>query len=197
MIKLFLLVILAGPFSLLASPTGIVERHLGSVSFNDTDLQVDSKIEGKGILKSGARSFVKIQVEQWGASLILGPDSEMSVDLTKQEDPKSYILDKGYARWRSNNQKALPRSRGIYTKSASFGVRGTDFLVIANELLGETEIVVFDGLVEMKNLSEPTNSFEISKGQWGGLGGRFTQKIQPPITLPENVFQNFSRRLEF
>lgn len=175
---------------------GIVERQQGDITFNSNILQADSKIEGKGLLKSGPRSFVKIKVEHWGTSIILGPDSEMSINLAEQNHSKKYLLEKGYARWRSYNQKKLEEARGISTKSASMGVRGTDFLIIANELLGESEIVVFDGLVELKNLEDPTNSFEVSKGQWGGLGGRFTNKIQPPITLPANVFQNFSRRLE-
>lgn len=188
--------ILFSPLALSASPIGVVERQQGQISYQEKELQLNSQIQGKGVLKSGPRSFVKIKVEQWGSSIILGPDSEMSIDLISKEATKVYLLEKGYVRWRTYNQKKLEEVRGISTKTAAMGVRGTDFLVIANELLNETEIVVFDGVVELKNLKDPTNSFEVSKGQWGGLGGRFTQKIQPPITLPANVFQKFSRRLE-
>jgi hypothetical protein len=71
------------------------------------------------------------------------------------------------------------------------GVRGTDFLAISNPLLGESELIVFDGTVDLHSGLDPSDSKLVTKGHWGGVGGRFGKKIGDLITLPANVLSHF------
>jgi hypothetical protein len=48
----------------------------------------------------------------------------------------------------------------------------------------------------MDNLADKANSELIKKSQWGGLGGRFGSKIQPPINLPESVLKEMDQSIE-
>jgi hypothetical protein len=113
-------------------------------------------------------------------------------------DEKKYTLTEGSCRWKSEIRKAVQnQSKGkIYTSNVSMGIRGTDFLVKSFPLFGETEIIMFDGEVQMGNLTTPTNSVTVSKGQWGGLGGRYGQIINSPLNLPKEVLEEFSKTIE-
>ena len=61
----------------------------------------------------------------------------------------------------------------------------------------ESEIVVIDGQVEFQNSSNPDDVALISKGQWGGLGGRYGQTIGKVLDLPGNVISAFDKQLKF
>ncbi len=54
---------------------------------------------------------------------------------------------------------------------------------MTNPLFGETEIVMFDGVVELKSLKDDEDKVSLKENQWGGIGGRFGQKISRVITL--------------
>lgn len=82
------------------------------------------------------------------------------------------------------------------TKTASLGLRGTDFLFVSNELLGETEVVMFDGEVELSNNSNDSDSKILRKNYWGGVGGRFGEQVKVLPELPKNVIDHFKKSLE-
>jgi hypothetical protein len=48
----------------------------------------------------------------------------------------------------------------------------------------------------MENLSDKTNTALIKKGQWGGIGGRFGQKIAPVLDLPQVLLESTEKSLE-
>ncbi len=76
------------------------------------------------------------------------------------------------------------------------GVRGTDFMAVYNPLLDESEIVVFDGTVDLDSRIAPPGRKDhklIPKGHWGGVGGRYGKKIGDLIHLPANILEHFNQ----
>lgn len=193
--KMILCVTILLSFSSFALPTAKVTKLKGDITFNGRALKKGDMISSSGVLKSRTRSFVKLFISQWNNSIVLGPNGELNLDLSNQSRSKNYNFIKGRMRWLTAPGK---KSKGvIHTKQASIGVRGTDYLLIANSLLGETEIIVFDGKVQLQNSSDIKDSKVISKNQWGGLGGRYGATIGKVLDLPANVIRAFSKQLNW
>ncbi|PIK15676.1 FecR domain-containing protein [Halobacteriovorax sp. JY17] len=192
--KMFFCAVLLFSSMSFAIPTARIIKLKGDVTLNGKSLKVGDSILKSGILKTKARSFVKLEIAEWNNNLVLGPNGEMNLDLS-EKSTKQYNFLKGRIRWFTQKNK---KSNGvIHTKQASLGVRGTDYLLIANSLLGETEIIVFDGKVQFQNNSSVKDSSLISKNQWGGLGGRYGKSIGEVLDLPANVINAFSKQLDW
>lgn len=179
-------------------PTATVRKVLGTVMFNKQAIKEGDIITKGGDLVTRKKSFVKIEIPHWGNSIVLGPGSEMKLDLSSKEVKKKYSFMKGICRWKTvMGIKTGPKDKkgGIHTKTAIIGVRGTDFLLKVNPALNETEVVVFDGQVELANSSDDSNKSLINKGQWGGIGGRYGQKVGEAFTLPAKALSGFNRKL--
>ncbi|OUR94151.1 hypothetical protein A9Q84_17735 [Halobacteriovorax marinus] len=180
--------------SIWALPTGTVSKLRGEVYFNGKLLKTNDVINTSGILKSKRRSFIKLAISEWNTNIVVGPNSEMKIDLSSKAAPKKYSFLKGRCRWKTN--KNIKSSGVIHTNQASLGVRGTDYLLIVNSLLGETEIVVFDGLVDFKNATDKADVALLKKNQWGGLGGRYGAKIGKVLDLPTHIISAFDKQLK-
>jgi hypothetical protein len=116
--------------------------------------------------------------------------------LNKKNEPG--ILNLAYGNLRASIPKDIPQKDfKVRTPVAVVGVRGTDFMVTANELLKETEVVCFESEIDFQDASTNKKPTIVKKGQWGGLGGRFGSTIKSPITLPENVLMHFKDSLKF
>lgn len=102
-------------------------------------------------------------------------------------------LIKGTARWLTGTEK-LPKS-GIKTMNAIMGVRGTDFFVFYNSAFGETEVICFDGKIQMTNQDNLSDSKIIGKNQWGGVGGRFGKNLADLLTLSPEIVSGFKDQL--
>lgn len=172
-------------------PTAVVTKLIGNVTFENKPLKLGDEIKEAGILKTSEKSFVQFKVDKWKNFISISPNSTMNLNFS---DEKKYTLEEGECRWKSFARSEIKGK--IFTRQASMGVRGTDFLLISNPLLGETEIIMFDGVVHFENIADKSNAFDIEKNQWGGIGGRFGQKINPPLNLPKNVIEVFEKKLE-
>ncbi len=183
------------PILTFASPSARVLFAKGEVSFNGSTIEKNAKLTLPGTLKTGKDGVVKVEISSWRTNVALAPGGEIELKL-KQESPEVNLLQ-GTMRWisRKVRNKLVPDD-SVVTKVASIGVRGTDYLLIANPLLGETEIVVIDGKVEFKSKIESSDKASIGANQWGGLGGRFGQKIGKILTLPKNVMDYFDSVLK-
>lgn len=162
----------------------------GNVKFEGKKIKLKDVINQKGKLVVADKSLVKISLPT--STMTFGPGTEVEFDPSQLRKTDQVSLTKGMARWLSTaheNKDSNPP--GFRTKGASMGVRGTDFIIIANPLLGETEIVNFDGTVEFQNTADESNKILIKKGQWGGLGGRFGGKIAPVIDLTPEILKHF------
>ncbi len=177
-------------------PWAEVVKLKGKVSFDGKQLKLGDRINKKGVLKTERRSFLQVEIPKWGNKITVGPKSEMEFDFGKKAK-KKYSFIHGRCRWTTyKGVKGKGKGR-LFTKIASLGVRGTDFTVVANKDLGETEIIVLDGSVEFGNLNAPEDSVIVNKGQWGGIGGRFGDKIGKVIDLPREVVNQFDSQLKF
>lgn len=168
----------------------------GTVKYNGKTINKDSVITESGKIQTSKRSFVKVRINKWNNTVVLGPNSKMNIDLTKDFKTKKVGLIHGAFRWIGKHNKKSKDNGEIYTRTASLGVRGTDFFLKANELLGESEIVLFDGLVNFANIKDEKDAKLITKGQWGGIGGRYGSKVKVIDALPSNVIQHFNKLLK-
>lgn len=172
-------------------PSGIVTKMRGVVMFDGAALKEGDLINKVGKIETKDKSYLQIKIEKWKNTISIGPNSVMNLNFS---DEKKYTLDAGSCRWKSFGQS---ESKGkIYTNRVSMGVRGTDFFLKYGPMLGETEIIMFDGEVMMENLNDKTNTALIKKGQWGGIGGRFGDKISPILDLPPALLQTAEKSLE-
>ena len=177
----------------LSTPSAQVLKLVGTVLFDGVALKEGDVINRVGKIESKEKSFLKVKIEKWKNTISIGPGSSMVLNFN---DEKKYTLEEGACRWKSLHPGESNKDAKIFTKFVSMGVRGTDFVVKANTVLNESEIVVLDGEVMMDNLADKSNSELIKKGQWGGLGGRYGTKIQPPINLPESVLKQMNQSIE-
>jgi hypothetical protein len=170
-----------------------------SVTYESLSLTKGQMISTGGILKTGKRSFVKLELLESGGLVSVGPRSQVEVKAIEKSGPKVITLLKGALRYKGSDSKESKEAKRptLYTKNASMGVRGTDFLMKANPVLGESEIVLFTGLVQMTNRSDAANTESIGPGQWGGIGGRFGAKVQKPIQLPKKALNGFNKLLNW
>ncbi len=181
-------------FGSIALPTASVIKMKGTVTYNGEKLSVGSEVNVNGLLRTGRSSFVKIFIKDWNSSIVLGPKGEMKIDLSSKQVKKKYSFLRGSCRWVTTKGK---KAKGaVFTKNASLGVRGTDYILKVTALLEETEVVVIDGKVEFVNSDMPSDKAIISKGQWGGLGGRYGSTIGKVLDLPANVVSAFDKQLK-
>jgi hypothetical protein len=172
-------------------PSGVVTKLKGTVYFEGKLVNEGDIINKMGKIETKDKSFLQIKIEKWKNTISIGPNSTMQLNFS---DEKKYTLDEGACRWKSFGKS---ESKGkIFTKNSSMGVRGTDFLLKSNSLLNETEIIMFDGVVLMENSADKSNTAEIKKGQWGGIGGRFGNKISSIIDLPKEIIESNEASLE-
>ena len=172
-------------------PIGEIIKLRGSATFENKELKIGDKIFDKGFLETKEKTFVQIKIDKWKSNISVGANSKMEINLAEE---KKYTLDEGACRWKSFAKSEFKGK--INTKRASFGVRGTDFLLTSNSLLGETEIIMFDGEVTFENINDKNNTAILKKGQWGGIGGRFGERIAPVLDLPTAILEQAEKKIE-
>lgn len=144
-------------------------------------------------LKTGS-SGAKFEVVKSRTVIEVAPHSEVKLGLNS--DPESIELITGMAR--AHVQKKIDAANGkvkflIHSKTATMGVRGTDFVAIATPILGESEIIVFEGNVDFASASDAKDMKSIPAGHWGGIGGRFGAKTHDLIALPKETLEYFNQ----
>ncbi|MGE0616937.1 MAG: hypothetical protein AB7P04_14995 [Bacteriovoracia bacterium] len=87
------------------------------------------------------------------------------------------------ARFKNLPANKKMKYRPVKTPVAVMGVRGTDFFASYEPGLGETETICFEHEIDFGSTTRPFPSTRVKAGQWGGLGGRFGDKIRKPMTL--------------
>jgi len=166
------------------APSAKVEKLVGTAFYNGKEIHEGDSLSVNGTLETKKRSFLRIQMDVWNSSIVIGPDTKMTLDLTspKEANPKRYQLTDGLCRWVSAMKSSQLKGSHVFTKSASLGVRGTDFEIRNRVASGETEVIVFDGEVLLKSNLAKSEAL-LKKGQWGGVGGKFGATIAKPVDL--------------
>jgi hypothetical protein len=163
----------------------------GTATFGGKPITETSVLKGKGEIAVADKSYLKIKFQESETQVVIGANTVSSVDFTVASEKQEVNLMRGVARWITGPKKGL----GIKTSNAIMGVRGTDFLTTYNPLLGETEVICFDGLIQMTNSLETSDSKLVSKNQWGGIGGRFGKKLSEILSLSPELISTFDQSL--
>jgi hypothetical protein len=173
----------------------VVDKIKGKVTYNKSRLKKGQQLSKGGMIKTSANSYVKIKTKATGALLTFAPNSSARLVINKKKQERT-ILNSGLVRWISQNDNGKGQ-KVIKTQNAIFGVRGTDFFVSVNSLLGESEIIVFDGKVNFVNSADKDDAKTIGKNQWGGIGGRFGSEIGKVLSLPPKIIKSFDTQTKF
>jgi hypothetical protein len=163
----------------------------GFISYQGKTVKKDTVLSQNGKIKTGIGSYIKLQLTELNAIIIVGPNSEMDLKLDENDKTKNATLLQGLARWVSDKKKSDAK-RAIRTRQAVMGIRGTDFILKASSLFGETEIIVLEGKVNFASELEKSDQKELTKNQWGGIGGRFGGKIGDILDLPPSIISYFN-----
>lgn len=154
MIKLILFIILIIPSSYSFAKTFKVLVSKGQILAFDKDGKEQSlnELSYGSTLKTKKSSFIKIKTPK-NHLLVIGPSSELTLKLHTKEDKRT-VLDiiKGQIRMKSEGPKENKAKFFIKTKTASMGIRGTEFHVIYNSLNKITSTVSYSGDVEMRKI---------------------------------------------
>jgi len=151
-----------------------VEARIASV--NGTAL-LSNGSQASGIAKTGdvllpgqeidTRGGGRLTIQLTDGSLILVRPGSMIVlkDFrTASSIREMFEILLGRVHVKINHFGGKPNPYRINSPTASVAVRGTEFSVAVNGM-GETEVVVFEGLVEVTNLSDPQNKVLVNPGQ--------------------------------
>ncbi|HEY8278224.1 MAG TPA: FecR domain-containing protein [Bdellovibrionota bacterium] len=177
------------------APSAKVEKLVGSAVFNGKEIKEGQVLDVNGTIETKKRAFIRLAMPIWNSSIVIGPETQMKLDLTspKDKNPKRYELTNGLCRWISSMKSNQLKGSHVHTKSAALGVRGTDFEVQNRKDSGETEIIVFDGEVLLQSKLASSEQL-VKKGQWGGVGGKFGKVIAKPIDVPEDALKKAKER---
>ncbi len=180
-IKIFLF-LLFGPFGFAQDlPLAKMILAEGPVLFDHHRLHNGDLIFKEGILETKKGARVKLVLEPSQTEVFLSGETQYQV--------QSHQLLQGQARWKI---KKTPQFQ-VRTKNAVMGVRGTDFMGVFNPVFEETEIVVFEGVVQFQSQIDSSDLKTVNQGYWGGIGGRFGKKIGELIRLPQDALGQFEK----
>jgi hypothetical protein len=172
-----------------------VEWFKGSVQVNGTQVKKKQILRRGELLQTLSKSIVKISNLSDKRKITLGPESKLRIPI-KEQNPVT--LQKGTLRWISGKViKKLSdgKKNMVVTQNASMGVRGTDFFIKYGPLLNESEIVVFSGEVLFKSNQNKSDKVSLKERFWGGIGGRYGEKIGKTIKLPDHIVRHFQQSL--
>ena len=154
----FLLLIFIISFSLNSYGQSFsIGKMRGEATFSDgintIALKSAMKLHGPGIVTTKKSSFVRIKIEEQG-TLTVGANSRMSIKKEGKRTPALISLLRGKIRAKINKTKTGKHKLLLQTRSASIGVRGTDFLLVYNEKNHITSNITFSGEVDFYKKSD-------------------------------------------
>ena len=166
-------------------------KHINLISIMALGFFIFSEASAKTIVTE--EKGERFTFEKTKTLIEVSPHSKVVIN--ENETPESISLELGMAR--AHVQKALDASDKpsfvLKTRAATMGVRGTDFVGIANPVLGESEIIVFDGKVDFTSVKDATDTKQVPAGHWGGIGGRFGATTHELIALSRSAILYFDQ----
>ena len=166
----------------------------GEATFGGHPLKMASNLKGAGEFVVGDKSYLKILLVESKTEITLGANTTSFINLAVKNVLPEVSLLKGMARWITGTNQ-IKKTGGIRTKNAAMGIRGTDFFVTYNPLLGETEVICFEGAIEMESTLVSGEHKMVKKNQWGGIGGRFGENLSRILDLSPELIQSFKQVL--
>jgi hypothetical protein len=118
-----------------------------------------------------------------GSLVVIQPDSRVVLKDFRSASTLRELFDivLGRIRVKINHYAGRPNPYRINSPTASIAVRGTDFSVVV-DIPGNTQVFVFEGLVEVSSLSEPDQRILVEPGR--GVMVRPNQPIRYFTPVP-------------
>lgn len=186
----FLALVLLTVNSVLAGTAKVVTLK-GKATFMGKPIKQNAILEGVGEINVNDKSYLKLQLSDSGTTIVVGANSVTTMNFNEPPENQELNLVRGAARWVSGKIQG----KGVRTHNVLLGIRGTDIFVSYNNLLTETEVICFDGQILMTNWTDKSDYKIITKGQWGGIGGRFGEKIANVLDLSPDLLKAFDASL--
>lgn len=159
----------------------------GDVTFGAHKVTPGATLKGEGELVVGEDGYLKILLEESQSTMAFAFNTKATINMAIADSLPEVSLARGYMRWLTG-AKAQKGTGSIRTRNVAMGIRGTDFYVVHEANLNETEIICFDGSVMLTELTGAKSEKLVSKNQWGGLGGRFGDKLKV-LDLPKDFVE--------
>lgn len=166
------------------------------VTLDGKALKVGDAIATEGVLKTDPNGSAVLYFRGKSATMVLAPSTQLKLVKPDMSSDKPYEVQAGQVRFTVNSKSNPGQWMKVRTKAATMGVRGTDYFATYNPLLGETEVVVYEGKVHFESASDPKDSKEIPAGYWGGVGGRFGKKIGDLIKLTPEILSALKKPVD-
>ncbi len=173
----------------------------GQGSLDGKTMHLNSVLSEEGTIQTNAQSYLKIFEPDTMTITIIGPSSKLKISKNKVNKEKfklrrknkihfrQYDMEKGIIRFITAKKRNFDQKLIVQTLNATIGVKGTDFLIIVNDVFQETEVIVFSGKVILIPNKYPEKKIRISAKKWYGIGGRF--KNSKVKTLNEKILNHY------
>ena len=160
-----------------------VNSSLGASFCGDKTLRKGLQVSPKCQLETQARSNVYLKNKE--AVLAFGENTSAVI-----ENDSFLKMSSGIARLKIKGELVL------ITAKAKLTLKNGDFLVRVSKFFNETEVVNFSGVSILETSQRENEYARVSRGQWGGVGGRFSDKIGDLINLTERQVEVFKTLLK-
>lgn len=192
--KVILILSLLFSVHLHAKVTARVVAFKGDVLYKDKQITKDTIIDQNGIIEVKDKSYLKLKVDIYNSVMAISANSKVQLVYPKKKVRSPFSILNGLLRWKTLGK--AERKGFLRTKTAAMAVRGTDFLVVVSELLGETEIYCFDGKVVFANRNNTKDKITVTVNDWGGIGGRFGEGVGEAIPMTQKQIDHVKGLLE-
>ena len=196
---IFCFILIITSFPLFAKTFHVVKSHGNFEIFDNKGIkQSSSKIDYGYRIKTKANSFLKIKTPK-NHMMVVGPSSEVVLEQVSEYDERT-LLDilKGQIRMQSDGVKKEKIKFFIRSKTASMGVRGTDFHIIYNPLNKITSTISYSGDVQMRKIHpqidyvddmdaflDSNHTIKVPKGSFSGSYIGYEKLADPTKISPE------------
>jgi hypothetical protein len=164
------------------------------------------KVDQSNIVRTAPGAKARVVFDN-GDQLNVGPATAMRVHWDKDAKNTTTRMDLAYGKVRGIVEKGGPRSHlQIRTRTATMGVRGTDFFIADGGTDGGTEVSILRGAVEVKPKAAGAKAVEVKQGMSAdvppstpvashaikrGEGGK-PEPVQPAVELRQTTQQELA-----
>lgn len=191
---LILILTLTFSFNAFSKITASVVKFKGDVLYNGKQISSSTVFEENGEIEVKDKSYLKLKIEKYNSVMAVSANSKVRLSYPKNKERSPFVILNGLLRW--TTQGKSEKKGFIRSKVAAMAVRGTDFLVVVSELLGETEIYCFDGKVIFANRKNTKDQVTVKLNDWGGIGGRFGEGVGEAIPMTDKQIKHVKGLLE-
>ncbi|MEK6704418.1 MAG: FecR family protein [Bdellovibrionota bacterium] len=176
-----------GAVTLLFNPSPTLPNHKEGTSralfekeyYHVRPVQPADRVERGNVISTAPNAKARVVFDN-GDQFNIGPGTSYRITWDNDTANAKTHLKLMYGKLRGVIAKGGPRSRiQIKTRSATMGVRGTDFFIADDGVSGETEISILRGSVEVKSAAPAAKPVELKSGFSATLAAA---PISPPVT---------------